>query len=96
MASNATPEGIATDGRDIWIVDSKSDKVFRYADAASRLSGSQNAASSFNLNSGNTNPKDIVTDGVSLWTVDDGTGSKDSTKSSSTPSGKSARKLDHR
>ncbi len=72
MANKATPEGIATDGNDIWIIDSKSDKVFRYAGAASRLSGSQNAASSFNLNSSNSNPKDIVTDGVALWTVDDG------------------------
>jgi hypothetical protein len=72
MANSATPEGIATDGNDIWIVDAKSDKVFRYAGAASRLSGSQNAASSFALNSGNTNPKDIVTDGVALWTGDDG------------------------
>jgi hypothetical protein len=32
LPNNATPEGIATDGRDIWIVDSRSDKVFRYAD----------------------------------------------------------------
>lgn len=72
LASNATPEGIATDGNDIWVVDSKSDKVFRYAGAASRLSGSQSAASSFGLNSSDTNPKDIVTDGAALWTVDDG------------------------
>ncbi len=72
LATNATPEGIATDGNDIWIVDSKSDKVFRYAGAASRLSGSQTVTSSFSLNSSNTNPKDIVTDGAALWTVDDG------------------------
>src|SRR5262249_35694792 len=72
LASNAAPEGIATDGNDIWIVDGKSSKVFRYAGAASRLSGSQTAASSFALNSANSNPKDIVTDGVALWTVDDG------------------------
>ena len=71
MASNATPEGIATDGTDIWIVDSKSDKVFRYAGAAGRISGSQTAAGSFSLNSANSNPKDIVTDGGSLWVVDD-------------------------
>src|SRR5262249_51817779 len=38
---------------------------------ASRLSGSQNAASSFSLNSGNTSPKDIVTDGTNLWVVND-------------------------
>lgn len=69
LASNATPEGIASNGTDVWIVDSRSDKVFFYAGAASRLSGSQTAASSFNLASGN--PKDIVTDGASLWVVDD-------------------------
>ena len=63
LASNATVEGIATNGTDVWIVDAKSDKVYRYTGAASRLSGSQNAASSFSLNSGNTSPKDIVTDG---------------------------------
>jgi hypothetical protein len=69
MSSSATPEGIATDGIDVWIVDAKSDKVFKYAGAASRLSGSQNAASSFNLNGSNSSAKDIVTDGTSLWIV---------------------------
>ena len=71
LASNATVEGIATNGTDIWIVDAKQDKVFRYTGAASRLSGSQNAASSFSLNSSNTSPKDIVTDGTNLWVVND-------------------------
>jgi hypothetical protein len=67
----AQVEGIATNGTDIWIVDAKQDKVFRYTGAASRTSGSQNAASSFSLNKSNINPKDIVTDGTSLWVVDD-------------------------
>jgi hypothetical protein len=49
----AQVEGIATNGTDIWIVDAKQAKVFRYTGAASRLSGSQNAASSFNLNGSN-------------------------------------------
>ncbi len=71
LASNATVEGIATNGTDIWIVDAKSDKVFKYTGAASRTSGTQYAASSFKLNSGNTSPKDIVTDGTSLWVVND-------------------------
>ena len=71
LSSKATPEGIATDGTDVWIVDSKSDKVYKYAGAASRLSGSQNATSSFSLNGSNTSPKDIVTDGSSLWVVND-------------------------
>jgi hypothetical protein len=62
-------QGIATDGADVWIVDAKSDKVYRYSGAASRTSGSQNAASSFALNSGNKSPVGIVTDGTYLWVV---------------------------
>jgi hypothetical protein len=73
VASNAIIEGIATNGTDIWLVDARQDRVYRYANAASRLSGSQNAASSFALNSGNTSPKDIVTDGVNFWVVNDST-----------------------
>jgi glycosylphosphatidylinositol phospholipase D len=71
LASNATVEGIATNGADVWIVDARQDKVFRYTSAAGRTSGSQNAASSFSLNSANTSPKDIVTDGTYLWVVND-------------------------
>jgi DNA-binding beta-propeller fold protein YncE len=65
--------GIATNGTDIWLVDGASDKVYKYAGAASRRSGSQAAASSFSLtggHNGNTNPQDIVTDGTSFWVVD--------------------------
>jgi hypothetical protein len=72
LHAQAQVEGITTDGTDIWLVDNRQDKVFRYAGAASRLSGSQNAASSFNLASGNTNPKDIVTDGTMLWGSNNG------------------------
>src|SRR4029077_21168473 len=53
--------------------DSYSDKVYKYTGAASRLSGGQNAASSFSLASGrngDSNPQDIVTDGTSFWVVD--------------------------
>jgi DNA-binding beta-propeller fold protein YncE len=74
LSSSATLTGIATNGTDIWLVDSYSDKVYKYAGAASRLSGSQSAASSFGLSSSrkanNTNPQDIVTDGTSFWVVD--------------------------
>jgi hypothetical protein len=76
LASSADEQGIATNGTDVWIVDAKSDKVFRYAGAASRLSGSQNAASSFNLNSGNRKPSDIVTDGTHLWVLNNNTNDK--------------------
>lgn len=76
MASNATVQGIATDGTNIWIVDARADRVFYYANAASRLSGSQ-TASSFALGSGNTSPSDIVfgSDGTNrfLWVVNSST-----------------------
>ena len=77
LATNATVEGIATDGLNIWIIDARSDKVFYYAAAASRRSGSQNATSSFALAAGNVSSKDIVfgsQGGVNyLWTVDNTT-----------------------
>jgi hypothetical protein len=72
----AQVEGVATDGTDIWLVDAKQDKVYRYAGAAGRLSGSQNAVSSFTLNSANKNPKDIVTEGTNIWVVNDSTTDK--------------------
>jgi len=78
LAGNAQVEGIATNGTDVWLVDAKQDRVYIYSNAASRLSGSQNALSNFKLKTtffgllGNTNAKDIVTDGTSLWVVDDG------------------------
>jgi hypothetical protein len=73
LSTSATLTGIATNGTDIWLVDSYAAKVYKYAGAASRLSGSQNPASSFSLvkgKNGSTNPQDIVTDGTSFWVVD--------------------------
>jgi DNA-binding beta-propeller fold protein YncE len=73
LSSSATLTGIATNGTDIWLVDSSTAKVYKYTGAASRLTGSQSAASSFSLaggKNGDPNPQDIVTDGTSLWVVD--------------------------
>jgi WD40 repeat protein len=74
LSSSATLTGIATNGTDIWLVDSYSDKVYKYAGAASLLSGGQSPASSFSLSNKhgntNTNPQDLVTDGTSFWVVD--------------------------
>ncbi|HYV36614.1 MAG TPA: Calx-beta domain-containing protein, partial [Gemmataceae bacterium] len=73
LSGSAQLTGITTNGTDIWLVDSSADKVYKYAGAASRLLGSQNAVSSFNLvngHNGNSNPQDIVTDGTSFWVVD--------------------------
>jgi hypothetical protein len=75
LANNATVEGIATDGTHIWIVDARADRVYYYANAASRLTGSQNATTNFALANGNAGPKDVVfgsQSGVNyLWVVND-------------------------
>ncbi|HID23007.1 MAG TPA: tandem-95 repeat protein, partial [Planctomycetaceae bacterium] len=65
------PEGIATEGTDLWIVDAASDQVFYYAGAASRTSGSQAADSSFNLDAANSSPSGITTDGTYIWITDE-------------------------
>ena len=73
LSSSAQLTGITTNGTDIWLIDSSAGKVYKYAGAASRLSGSQSAASSFSLvngKNGNSNPQDLVTDGTSFWVVD--------------------------
>jgi Calx-beta domain len=73
LSYSAQLTGITTDGTNIWLVDSYADKVYKYTGAATRLSGSQNATSSFSLVSGrngNSNPQDLVTDGTSIWVVD--------------------------
>ncbi len=75
LATNATVEGLATDGTHIWIVDARSDRVYYYANAAARTTGTQTATSNFALARGNAIPKDIVwgrQNNVSyLWVVDD-------------------------
>jgi hypothetical protein len=70
LGGSAQLTGIATNGTDIWLVDAKTHRVYTYSGAASRTSGSQNAARSFNLNSNDSNPQDMVTDGTSIWVVD--------------------------
>ena len=74
LPSGASLNGVATDGTNIWLLDATTNKIFEYAGAASRLSGSQNAASSFKLNRSDNWPANIVTDGKSIWVVDGGNG----------------------
>ena len=76
LQSTAQVEGITTNGTDVWIVDNRTDKVFKYTAAAGILSGSLNSSSSFKLNSSNSNAKGIVTDGTSIWVINDSTTDK--------------------
>ncbi len=69
LNGSSVVEGITVHGNDVWIVDAKSDKVYRYDGAASRLAGSQNASGNFSLNSANKDPGDLVTDGSSIWVL---------------------------
>ena len=65
------PEGIATNGQDIWIVDKSTDRVYFYADIADHSIAIERvtATSSFALASGNNNPRGITTDGNYMWVV---------------------------
>jgi hypothetical protein len=72
LPNNAQATGIATNGSDIWIVATGpgKNKVYKFSGAATLLSGTQSANSSFSLNNADSNPQDIVTDGTSFWVVD--------------------------
>ncbi len=63
-AANRSPTGLTIDptgaSQSIWIVDVSKDRVYEYANARSRTSGSQMAGVSFALASGNTSPQDIA------------------------------------
>jgi hypothetical protein len=69
LSASATVTGIATNGTDIWLLDSSSSKIHKYNGAASLRSGSQNANSNFRLSRSNCNATDMVTDGTSFWVV---------------------------
>src|SRR5262249_21824395 len=62
-AANKNPTGITINPNnvsDVWIVDNGTPKVYQYVGAASRTSGSQNAAATFALNPSDTNPQGIA------------------------------------
>jgi len=64
------PDGIATDGDNIWIVDRVTDKVYFYEQGAEIASPTRvTSTSSFALANGNRNPRGITTDGTHLWVV---------------------------
>lgn len=67
------PEGITTNGTDIWIVDQEKDLVYFFAGAATRRSGSKTPTSTFALAASNRNPTDLVTDGTHIWVVNNST-----------------------
>ncbi len=71
------PDGIATDGTDIWIVDRSADTVYFFAGGANRRNGNASPTSQFALHRANRQPKGITTDGTSIWVVND-TGKTDS------------------
>lgn len=73
LPSNANVQGVTTNGADVWIVDAQGDRIYRYTGAATRLSGSQNAASNFALSGSNKDPSDFVTDGNSIWVLNNTT-----------------------
>lgn len=69
-AETVKPEGIATDGEHLWIVDKGTDKIYFYEQGTSTTTATHaTSTSSFALASGNKNPRGITTDGTNLWVV---------------------------
>jgi VCBS repeat-containing protein/predicted outer membrane repeat protein len=66
------PEGIASDGQHVWIVDRATDRVYRFTDGAGLREGTHAASSDFPLVRGNRNPRGITSDGTRVWIVNDG------------------------
>jgi hypothetical protein len=66
------PEGIATDGQHLWIVDRETDRVFFFADGAHNRWLDRRPTASLKLDFANRNPMDVATDGKHLWVVEDG------------------------
>ncbi|MCA9214985.1 MAG: VCBS repeat-containing protein, partial [Planctomycetales bacterium] len=64
------PEGIATNGTDIWIVDDHKDKIYFYENAASVLSGSLAPTNEISLDKANQHPSGITTDDFMIWVSD--------------------------
>lgn len=64
-----TPTGIAVAGTSVYVCDQGLRRIHVYDTATGRLTGTQAAARSFALRSGNANPQDLATDGRTAWVV---------------------------
>ena len=67
---STSPEGIAKDGNDLWMVDSASKLVYWYKGAALNTSGTDTAEKTVALATAVV-PKGLTTDGTTLWVVSD-------------------------
>lgn len=70
-AGLSDPQGLATDGSDVWIVDAETDTIAHYAGAATLTAGVALASGSFALSAENQHPSGLTTDGSRLWVSDD-------------------------
>ncbi|MBX9580312.1 MAG: putative Ig domain-containing protein [Gemmataceae bacterium] len=68
----ADPQGVATDGTDVWLVDAAAGRVYRYSGGATTTATTAAANSSFPLDPANARPTDLVTDGTTVWVTDGG------------------------
>ena len=66
------PEGLASNGDDIWVVDRTLNEVLLFAGGAALRSGEHAATESFSLHANNRNARGITTDGTHLWVVNGG------------------------
>ena len=71
VSSLTDPQGITTDGVDIWIVDGSTDTLHRFAGGVGLVSGVHAATDVISLESSNTSASGLATDGNQIWVSDD-------------------------
>ena len=65
-----SPQGIATNGTDIWIIDNLLHGVMRYDGVANLSEGNRTADAFFSLDADNIAPTGMATDGEKIWVSD--------------------------
>ncbi len=68
------PAGIATDGSNIWILDSGTDTIDYFAGGANFTYGNHTPTTTFALNSSDSDPRGLAERNNTLWVTDAGSG----------------------
>jgi len=68
------PHGIASNGTDLWVVDTEAGALVRFAGAAALTTGTATPSATFALHADNTTPSDLALQGTTLWVTERGRG----------------------
>ena len=71
MSGVIAPEGITTDGTDLWVVSNHDDRVYRFVGGVDHTAGVVVPDASFALEDSNSVARGLTTDGSHFWVVND-------------------------